>query len=60
MNDHVIKHWVEIRTKKEYSKYGIHEMVGIFYNPYNKTVKEVIKMWIVPEFINQVYGRKTE
>ena len=53
------KSWVEIRIKKEFSKFGIPEMVGIYYNPYNKPIKEVIKFWILPEYINQVYGFKT-
>ena len=53
------KFWVEIWTKKEHSKFGIPEMVGIYYNPYNKSVKDVITEWILQEYINQVYGFKT-
>lgn len=50
------KPWVEVYTKKEFTKYGIPEIVGIYYNPYGKSVKEVIHTWILPEFWNQVYG----
>ena len=52
------KLWVIIKVKKEFSKFGISEMVGIYYNPYNKPVKYWIKFWILPEFVNQVYGYK--
>jgi hypothetical protein len=58
MNKNKEKLWVEIKIKKEFSRFGIPEMVGIYYNPYGKTVKEVIKFWVLPEFINQVYGYK--
>ena len=52
------KTWVTIKIKKKYSRFGISEMVGIYYNPYNRMIKEVIKDWIIPECINQVYGFK--
>lgn len=52
------KKWIVIKVKKEFSKFGIPEMVGIYYNPYDKSIAEVIKFWIDPEFINQVYGYK--
>jgi len=52
------KRWIVIKVKKEYSKYGIPEMVGIYYNPYNKPVLHYINTWIVPEFRHQVYGYK--
>lgn len=54
------KLWVVIKVKKEFSKFGIPEMVGIYYNPYEKSVKEIIDTWILPEFVNQVYGYKEE
>ena len=53
-------HWVIVKVKKEFSKYGIPEIVGIYYNPYNKTVKEIINFWILPEFVSQVYGYKVK
>ena len=52
------KLWVVIKVKKEFSRFGIPEMVGIYYNPYGKSVNYIINMWILPEFINQVYGYK--
>jgi hypothetical protein len=54
------KCWVEIYTKKEFTKSGIREIVGIYYNPYGKTVKQVIETWVLPEFWKQVYGFKTK
>jgi len=47
------KVWVEIRNKEDKS------LVRIIYNPYGKSVKEVIADWIPPEFIATVYGIKT-
>ena len=52
------KHWVTIKVKREYSRNGIPEMVGIYYNPYNKSIKYTIDLWVAPEFRNQVYGFK--
>lgn len=52
------KDWVTIMVKKEFSRYGIAEMVGIYYNPYNEPVSDFIETWIVPEYRNQVYGYK--
>ena len=52
------KPWVTIMTKKEYTKYGIPEIVGIYYNPYNDSVRSIINDFILPEFHQRVYGWK--
>lgn len=53
------KCWVEIWVKPKYTKHGIREIVGIYFNPYEKSVKEVIETWIELEFRHQVYGFRT-
>ena len=53
-----MKRWITIKVKKEFSRYGIPEMVGIYYNPYNWSVRKMIELWILPEFYDQVYGFK--
>ena len=50
------KSYVAIYTKKQYSRFEIPEMVGIFY-AYHMSIKQVIDFWILPEFRNQVYGK---
>lgn len=52
------KLYVEIKVKKEFARYGIPEMVGVYYNPHNKSVRYSINFWIDPEFRHQVYGYK--
>lgn len=47
------KNWVKLKDKKDKS------LIRIIYNPYNKTIKEVIKDWILPEYQKSVYGIKT-
>ena len=43
----------EIYVKKEYTKFGIPELVRIIYNPYDEPAKEIMKFWILPEFLHQ-------
>lgn len=52
------KLWITIKVKAQYSHCGVPETVGIYYNPYNETVKSFIEDWIIPEFRHQVYGYK--
>lgn len=47
------KKWIEIREKKT------HVLIRIIYNPYDKPVKDVIRDWILPEYVKDVYGIKT-
>lgn len=49
------KMWTYVYVKKEFSRFGIPEMVGIYYNPYNKPAKDIAALFILPEFMQQVY-----
>ncbi len=53
-----VKKWVTIKVKAQFSRYNIPEMVGIYYNPYNESVKSFIDFWVLPEFWHEVYGYK--
>jgi len=43
----------EIWVKKEYTKFGIPELVRIIYNPYGIPAKEIMKSWILLEFLHE-------
>ena len=47
------KTWVELKDKKTGS------LIRIVYNPYLKSNKEVIKFWILPEYVKDVRAVRT-
>jgi len=46
------KRWIKIKDKKT------KRLIRIVYNPYNKPVREILKLFIEPEELRNVYGVK--
>lgn len=47
------KCWIEIRER------GTKRLIRIVYNPYLKSTREVLAVWIEPEYLSSVYGVRT-
>jgi len=46
-----------IWIKKAYTRNGIREIVRIVYNPYDRSASEILKEWVLPEFLHQCYAK---
>lgn len=51
--------WTEIWCKKEFSEIRIPTLVRIVYNPCERSAKEVMQDWVLPEFWYQCYAFNT-
>ena len=45
-----------IWVKPKYTELEIKEIVRIVYNPYDRPAKEVMKDWVLPEYLYQCYA----